>query len=183
MVSYDIYAIPAGAGQSPAQAAEAFFAADEKDDVDARPLDGERHKLAAALRAVDPGFDTDEERDASGALRCVSLYGPELEINLYPDHAVVTWPYWDSLDADVLTERLGLVLRTLRDRAGYVAWDPQLEIPLDPDGPLDQVRAGHERGVETVTQFAARERAEADAHAERSAVVETPERPWWRRIF
>lgn len=188
MVSYDIYAIPAGAEQSAGEAAEAFFAAEEAADVGTaspgRPPDGERHELAAALRAADSSLDPSEERNSSGVLQCLSLYGPELEVNLYADHAVITWPYWDSLDADVLTQRLGLVLRTLRDRAGYLAWDPQLDAPLDPDGSLEQVRAGHRQGVETVSAFAARERAEADAQAERSsAAVEAPERPWWRRLF
>jgi hypothetical protein len=117
---------------------------------------------SAAIRARRPELEVFEVEEG-----VVELSAPEesefpLQVYLDGHHAAVSVAYWDVGErAGDLADFVADVVEALRERTGWVAFDPQEDRVID----LQEVRrafvSGHEHGVEMVRMIDASERPSA----------------------
>jgi len=189
-VSYDRHFVRVAAGQDAAGVAAAALAAEEE-EINPGPVDHkvEEAKLAiaAALVEANPNlriadFDFGEiakhlgvsEKEARRAHRHLELdAGLEsrtgIQITLFDDTASLSVPYWHhDAAARAVWDEIWTYLSVLKTAAGFVAYDPQLERPIDPDLDRDAVLASYEGGVAFTDRVA------------RDISQQPPQRPWWK---
>jgi len=125
--------------------------------------------------AVAKSLKTTEEK-ARLQWRHIELNGPEdgngIQIIIEDDKASVSVPYWHQADeATRVFEEIWQYLNVFQSEAGYLAYDPQLERPLDLSKDLDEVVRRYSGVVRAVnTEIAATAQANT---------TDQP-KPWWK---
>jgi hypothetical protein len=170
-VSYDLYAIPVGAGEDPADALDAAMEAEDGEITWTDEQVARAERLAASLQALNPRlerfiFDQAEIAKALGVTaaearaqwRHIELNPPvgdsPIQVTIHADHASLTMPYWYTGERARATICEALrYLAVLEREAGWTIFDPQVERVLDLTGDLDQVVSAYEVGSRHVEQI------------------------------
>jgi hypothetical protein len=84
--------------------------------------DARVRRLADALRAADPRYDANEI-DWEGRKAVELLAEDGIQITLWPDHADFNFPYWDSLDAERITDDIEKAARIIAAETGWRLYD------------------------------------------------------------
>ncbi len=102
-----------------------------------------------------------------------------VEIQLYGDSVSVTVPYWHSGErAEHMLLRVSDYLKTVRDVAGFVVYDPQLDRIVQLPGDLPRVNERYIHGTATLQQFAEQRLGPSQAAGNgRAAARRKPDEP------
>ena len=95
-----------------------------------------------------------------------------ISVMLDGTQAYLNFPYWNTTDAERLADRVFGVLALLHERAGWRAYDPQLDRELLP-GDRAAFLGKFAEGVGIVEEI---------ARGESPTAPPEPKRPWWRRL-
>lgn len=150
-MSYDLYALPIGEDDDPADvlAAVMDFAPDDEGDRWTAEAKARAEATAKALIALNPQlepytfdfaaiaeFEKITEAEARERNQRIELNGPEggspVQIELESDHASISCPYWYS--GDEARAKIGEMLSylaTIESTTGWRAYDPQLGRMID----------------------------------------------------
>jgi hypothetical protein len=165
-VSYDLYMLTPEPGVDPGETLEqlAESPAPPNADASARQI-----RLATALRTADPRFEQfDYEQDGVPGIELSAE--PGFQVSLMPDHASISFPYWDSLDPAELSRDIARVAKLIAAETGWQLYDPQLDRFIDPERDAGKFAQAFGVGVDYAQGIA------SDPPAE--------ERPsFWRRLF
>jgi hypothetical protein len=161
-MSYDInvFAAPPDADIN-----AAWEALTEAEEAGVAPPPADRG-LIAALR--EQGF----EPVGGGSDDQVQLDDGVISVLLDGTQAYLNFPYWGSTDAERLADRVFGVVALLHERAGWRAYDPQLDRELLP-GDRAQFLEKFAYGVGIVDEI---------ARGDTPAAAPERKRPWWRRL-
>jgi len=190
-MSYDIYLFKPDDGESVEDAFERLFSEDEDGDESEPSAEREvlKARLADALIAANPLLESFQfdyaavakslkttEEEARRQWRHIELNGPEdgngIQITIEDGKATVTVPYWhEGDDAKRVFEEIWKYLKVFQTEAGYLAFDPQLECPLDLSKDPDEM-------IQTYTGFVGTMNTKFVASNE-SSVSDKPQ-PWWK---
>ena len=182
-MSYDIYLFKPRDGESIEDAYERVI---EGEDGGPTPdTEALKERLAGALIGYGTGLERFEfdyaliaesyemtEEDAQTEFRHIELNSPEggsgVQITIEDESATILIPYWHQADAarGVFDEVLQY-LKVFEREAAYVAYDPQLEKPLDPSTDLAEAIAVYSGVTETIPFTS----SEADPE---------DRKPWWK---
>jgi hypothetical protein len=161
-MSYDINMFAVSPGTDIDAAWEVLMEAEEA-GVEPPPADP---ALIVALR--EQGFEpVPGEIDGQ-----VQLDDGLISVLLDGNQAYLNFPYWGSTDAERLADHLFGVVALLQERAGWRAYDPQLDRELGPDD-RDRFLEKFAYGVGIVDEI---------ARGDTPAAAAEPKRPWWRRL-
>jgi hypothetical protein len=156
-VSYDLYMLTPEPGAEPMHQLERM----ESEEARSRDRDGEARvrRLAEALRTAEAGYEQSEfELDGRLGIELTAADG--VQITLWPDHASVTFPYWDSLDAARLAAQIDRASRIIAADTGWKLYDPQLEKFIDPLRDADEFAEAFGVGVGIVQRITSEGAAE-----------------------
>jgi len=145
-------------------------------------------RLVTALKALNPAYEESEYQydvlaeqqgisldEARHKHRDVQLMAEGgLEIGLFDHQAVITLPYWDSLDADSLAVAIGEASKVISQETGWRLYDPQLERFIDPAADAQEFRTAFDYGRDHLRRVV----AEQD---QRSAT--SPKKSRWSRLL
>ena len=142
-MSYDLYMLTPEPGVDPGETLEQLAESPAPAEADAI---ARQRRLAAALRTADPRFEQ------------------------LPDHASISFPYWDSLDPAEISQDIARVAKIITAETGWQLYDAQLDRFIDPERDADEFAEAFGVGVGHVQDIASEPPAE--------------ERPsFWRRLF
>ena len=149
-MSYDIVLFRPRPGEDPLTTAHSEFGEMEQQVSPPDPAkESLKHRVASALMGENPllepiGFGYEEiakfegisVKDAKLKYRHIELNGPEdgngIQIQLYDDEAYLSVPYWhEGAKAESTFQEIWKYLNIIQREAGYVAYDPQLDMILD----------------------------------------------------
>ena len=164
-MSYDLYALPIGTDDDPADVLAAImdFAPDDEGDAWTAEAKARAEAAAKALIALNPQlapyafdfaaiaeFEKITEAQARERNQRIELNSPEggspVQVELESDHASISCPYWYS--GDEARAKLGEMLSylaTIESTTGWRAYDPQLSRMIDL-GDLDEMVSMYEIG-------------------------------------
>lgn len=142
-MSYDLQAFLLPPGGDPEEALEAL-----ESDLDRPPTGEERDRmtrLAKALQGAVASFEATYPGDA------IELSEDRFQVSVYANEAMIAIPYWfDGAEArQVLAVALECA-RAIRDTAGFVVWDPQLDRLLDERATVEELAEAYASGREYV---------------------------------
>ncbi len=142
-MSYDLQAFLLPPGGDPEEALEAL-----ETDLDRPPTGEERDRmtrLAKALQATVASLEAGYPEDA------IELSEDRFQVSVYANEAMISIPYWfDGAEArEVLAVALECA-RAIRETAGFVVWDPQLDRLLDERATVDELAEAYRSGREYV---------------------------------
>jgi hypothetical protein len=182
-LSYDLYLLDPEPGVEPYEQLERLDA----EELSASPdpaIQGRNRRLVEALRDADPryeesqlnydvlaeqqGISVDEAKARNRSIQLTAEDG--LEINLYDHHADITFPYWESLDAEALTRDIASASSVIATETGWKLYDPQLERVIDPAADASEIRRMFDVGREHVQTFIAEQERKSNE-------------PLWKRLF
>ena len=109
--------------------------------------------------------------EARKKFRYIELNGPEdgngIQVVLHDDSATIAVPYWHlGAQANAVFEEIWEYLRVIKDVAGYVAYDPQLDRILDLERDLKETLNAYLRIVREIK--------------ESPSVGFKSRKPWWK---
>lgn len=159
--------------------------ADEESSLQDPAILTRNRRLVEALRESDPryeesqldydvladqqGTSVDDARLRNRSIQLMAEGG--LEINLYDHHADISFPYWESLDAEALTRDIENAASIIASETGWKLYDPQLERFIDPANDAPEIRAMFDVGREHIQKVIAGEDRDSTAA------------PFWKRLF
>jgi hypothetical protein len=115
-VSYDLYLFAPEPGVEPLAFLERETPPDPAETV-------RMHRLAETVLATHPAFEQGLTR--ADFIQIMADDGPE--VGLQPASATITFPYWDSLDAEQLARDVDAVVAAIQAETGWKLYDPQLD--------------------------------------------------------
>jgi len=147
-------------------------------------IQGRNRRLVEALRDADPRYEESQldydvladqqgiSRDEAKARnRSIQLTAEDgLEINLYDHHADITFPYWESLDADAITRDIASSSAIIARETGWKVYDPQLERVIDPATDAPEILRMFDFGRARLQTIMAEEESKRNE-------------PHWKRLF
>jgi len=191
-MSYDLYFFKPLDGESVDEAYERLF--DESGEVGEGPITPDKEslkeRLASALISSGSGLEKFQfdyaslakslklsEEEARRQWRHIEINSPEdgngIQITIEDDSASIAIPYWhQGSDARAAFEEIWGYAKVLEKEAGYVAYDPQLERPIDISSDLDEV-------IETYTNVSGSVESIVSGDVAESVLPEKP-KPWWK---
>jgi hypothetical protein len=136
--------------------------------------DARVRRVADALKAAARYDENEIEFEGRRAIELMADDG--IQITLWADHADFNFPYWDSLDAQRITDDIDDAARIIGADTGWRLYDPQLEKWIDPASDAGEVQGMFDYGRERLTEI-----IERDHNA---AAAAPPERKtFFKRLF
>lgn len=99
-------------------------------------------RIGRSIYSAIPGLERIEGSDGT-----VELTSEELEVLLYGDHATLEVPFDESVDEEILIERLRNCVAVFHEEAGWELYDEQLEQFVDLEEDRPEILAGFRAGV------------------------------------
>lgn len=191
-MSYDLYLLTPDPSTDPAE--RYFDLAEAAEESGVRSASAARNRrIAEAIGRAAPrlGMGADDQAptvqqetpDGDAAHEELVLADQEsIEVVLGDEIGTITFPYWDSLDPDVLWRDIGTVAASIGAESGWAIYDPQLEEWLDVARDRERFGAAFDRGREQIRRIVAEGAGVGGAEAAGQGA--TPPRPsLWRRLF
>jgi len=97
-----------------------------------------------------------------------------MEIELFDHHASITFPYWESLDADRMAIAIDEAAKVISQQTGWKLYNPQLEKFIDPGADAAEARRAFDFGRDHLRRIVGEQAVPVAASARRS---------WWKRLF
>jgi hypothetical protein len=166
-VSYDLHLLDCAPGDDPEKLHDRLeqFAAEGAQSPPDPAIDARNRRLADTLLAAHPAYSEYSGDDG------IELTDPDgLQIYLSEHEATITFPYWDSLDAEALMERVQAAARVIGSETGWRVFDPQLDKVVDPAQDATAMTETFDYGRASLRKAVASDEAVAT-------------RPWWKRLF
>ena len=149
-MSYDLYMLTPEPGVDPMDLLEHVAESPAPPDPDAL---ARQRRLASTLRTADPRLEQfDDELDGIPVIELSADHG--FQISLMPDHASISFPYWDSLDPSELLAEIARTSSIITTETGWQLYDPQLETFIDPARDADEFTQAFGVGVSQVQRIA-----------------------------
>jgi hypothetical protein len=182
-LSYDLYMLDPEPGIEPYEQLERLDAEEQSASPDPA-IQSRNRRIVESLRDADAryeeshfsydvlaeqeGISVDEARARFRSIQLTAEGG--LEINLYDHHADITFPYWESLDAEALTRDIASASSVISRETGWKLYDPQLERVIDPATDGAEMRRMFDVGRERLQTIIAEEERKSNE-------------PLWKRFF